>query len=253
MTRRKIAGIILATVTILFIIYCLLFLTQNQNRKIEKGVVKVMETYSDNLNDQEVKTLSKELNTLIEEKLKQIGKDDFTKDQLKELLELITQEIHNKFENLTQKEVHLIANSVLKEIIDQGIGYTSEDKEKLEIYKKQIDELTIEIDRELETMIKEFEREISKVETSFNDQTKELENHITLLTNHLTELEKKVSELEKSKNDLEIKLKETIEKTKVHDEQLEGLKERVKNVEDGALYYHYEEESSTLHVHGKEE
>lgn len=274
MTRRKIAGIVLAAVTILFIIYCLLFLSQNQNKKIEKGVVKVMETYSENLNDQEVKTLSKDLGSLIDDKLRQIGKDDLTKEQLKELLDMITQEINNKFENLTEKEIHLIANSVLKEIIDQGIGTSKEDQEKLILYKKQIDELTIEIDRELETMIKEFEREISKVETVFNEQTKEIEEHITLLTEHITEVEKKVGELEKKEgelekkvgdlekeknemekkiSELEAKLKEVTETTIVHEKELESLKERMTNAENGGLYYRFEEETSTLHLFGKEE
>ena len=69
MTRRKVAGIVLAVVTVLFLVYCILFLNQNQEEKIEKGIVKAMKTYSGNMDEDEIKVLTKEIDTLVNEKL----------------------------------------------------------------------------------------------------------------------------------------------------------------------------------------
>lgn len=206
MTRRKIAGVVLAVTTVLFLVYCILFLNQNQNEKIEKGVVKAMKNYSENLNEEEIKVLTKEIDTLVEEKLNTVEKEKLTEQQLDQLLTLVTKEITHKFNNLTENEIHLISNRVLKEILEHNLGGSSGNEQLLEKYKKQIDELTKSINGQLEQLLKEMEEEMDTVKNTVDKKTSEIEEDLGKMEGKVNEktsrLEKNISSMDGILNNL---------------------------------------------------
>ena len=254
MRGRKIISLILTIATLIFMIACLLFYNTSRSYKAEKGIEEALKAYSASMEEAEIKVLTKEINDAVEKKLSEMNTQDLTQEDLKELLETVIRElevhtVEYRDRDITLEEINLIANEVIKKIIEQNIIPSNEDElAKLEAYKLQLDQLTnIQQDfysklirtentiTELQKRISELEKEldsdkIGQLEKTVNKQIEELKKADSQLNEKNAALEKIISELEK---------------------KIAGYEEKLANLEGNILFYEYNQDTQTLNVYGK--
>lgn len=225
MGRRKMIGLGLIVITCLFVFCCVLLYVNRKSYKIERGMSKALETYSNTTEPIDIKVLSKEINELVEEKLKETNLEELSEEELQQLLEVVADHLREKIRGIGEEERYEIANQVIAQIIELGIGDTTEQKEQLEEYKKKLEQLTNETNEQFRNLMDNMAKEIKSVQE---------------------DIEKTNTEIEQQENTLKLQKEEYTRST-------EELRDRTKNLEDNVLFHSYDEETNTLQIFGKKE
>ncbi|MGN1314128.1 MAG: coiled-coil domain-containing protein [Lachnospiraceae bacterium] len=215
MRGRKIIGLLLTVVTLIFIIACLMFYDANQTYKAEKGIEEAIKNYSASMDDEEIKVLTKEIYAAVEQKLEGMDANNLTEKDLEELLETVIRELEIRTleyrdRDITREEINRIANEVIKKIIELNMVPSNEDNlSKLEEYRLKLDQIT--------------------------NLQQDLWVKLTQTQADITALQNRISELEKA---LETRM--------------EQLEHQASDLQKNVLYYQYNKDSQTLSLLGKE-
>ena len=215
MRGRKIIGLLLTVVTLIFIIACLMFYDANQTYKAEKGIEEAIKNYSASMDNEEIKVLTKEIYAAVEQKLEGMDANNLTEKDLEELLETVIRELEIRTleyrdRDITREEINRIANEVIKKIIELNMVPSNEDNlSKLEEYRLKLDQIT--------------------------NLQQDLWVKLTQTQADITALQNRISELEKA---LETRM--------------EQLEHQASDLQKNVLYYQYNKDSQTLSLLGKE-
>lgn len=169
--RRKIIGIILIAVTIIFVLLCVFFLTQKQKFEIEKGVAEALKAYSASMEGTDVKVLNREINNAVEERLKELNSQELSEEEIQLLVQEVTNELRYKFQHISEEE---------KTIIESNI--------------QQLEQLIEEINKGIEVIRLEMGDTTGKLEVSIE----ELENQLTLIQQELNQMKEQAQTMEKN-------------------------------------------------------
>ncbi|MGN0307101.1 MAG: coiled-coil domain-containing protein [Lachnospiraceae bacterium] len=215
MRGRKIIGLLLTVVTLIFIIACLMFYDANQTYKAEKGIEEAIKNYSASMDDEEIKVLTKEIYAAVEQKLERMDANNLTEKDLEELLETVIRELEIRTleyrdRDITGEEINRIANEVIKKVIELNMVTSNEDHlAKLEEYRLKLDQMT-NLQQDLRIRLIQTQEDIAA-------------------------LQNRISQLEKA---LEVRM--------------EQLEHQTSDLQKNVLYYQYNKDSQTLSLLGKE-
>lgn len=191
MRGRKIIGLLLSAVTLIFIIACLLFYHANQAYQAEKGIEEAIKAYSAVMEEAEIKVLTSEVNEAVEKKFSEMNTGTLSNEDLEELLETAVKELENgtlkyRDTDITQEEVYHIASEVIKKAIEQKITPVSDEQlARLEAYRQQLDSLI--------QMQYNYDTQIARTHDRIGDLSKEISDAKKTMS---ADLKKEYDELE---------------------------------------------------------
>lgn len=232
MRRRKMIGLGLIAVTCLFVFCCMLIFMNRKSYKIEKGVSKAIQTYSPSTEPVDIKVLSKEINELVEKKFMENAIGELSEEELQELLVIVADRLQEDMKEIGDKQRYEIANQVIAQIIELGIGDTTEEQKQLEEYKKKLEQLTQETNEQFRNVMETMVKDMEKVQETIEKTNANINAQETIFNQHTQTYQQQVS---------------------VYNQSIEELQNRTKDLEDNVLFHSYEEETGTLHIFARKE
>ncbi len=248
MRGKKIIGLLLSVVTLIFMVACLLFFQANKDYEAQKGIEEAIKAYSATMKEQEIKVLTGEINNAVDKKLKEIDTGNMTDEELQDLMLLIVQKLEKatssyRESDITQDEVYRIASQIVRKTMEeQGNKLNEEQLAWLNNYQKQL-ELLIKRQDSLDD-------QMEQTRNSLSDQVSQLEkaqgSKITGLSVELTSYIKVITE--EIKKELHDTFQRELDEVKG---KLQLQSEKLGRLEGSILYYEYEPDTHTLKLFGK--
>ncbi len=254
MRGKKIIGLLLSVVTLIFMVACLLFFQANEDYKAQRGIEEAIKAYSATMKEQEIKVLTSEINDAVDKKLKEIDTGNMSDEELEDLMLLVVQELekataHYRETDITQDEVYRIASQIVeKSLKEEGSKLTRDQQAFLDNYQKQLELLAKRqdsLDSQLEQARNSLSNQVGQLEqtrNSLSDQLNRLEQ------NQGSKFEGLSEELSKAMNELAQEWKKKLEGAEA---QLQSQSEKINQLEGNILYYTYDKDTQTLQLFGK--
>ena len=174
----------LALILVVVVIYgfAVWYLQKNNGQyQMEQGISESLENYS-SFSTMDIKVLKKEINDAVETKLEGIDTKELSKENLKELLIAVKEELNYATYNIPEEEINKMANDIVNQILELKVGgMTESEKKLLAAYQLKVDELTVQLG-ELEEKIRKIPysaEEVKKIAQQYDWTAAEITNIIT--------------------------------------------------------------------------
>lgn len=243
MKRRKMVGLILFCATVVYLFAFVLSVYQNQRVQLEKEMQETLKYYSQK-EEQSVKELSKDMNTLLDEKL---DKNDM--EQQMHITEGNFERIDKNVSNVTEGMVVLEKNITnLSDLISSVENHFNNLNEKV-IHMGQITEVLDNRLYQIEELYSALCEEIINYNAVLSNDITQNKEQLVELQKQLADLNEDITNIEKSISEENIKKDEQIKTLEVKLSQCEA---RIKDLVENVLYYRFDAESNTLQVYGNQ-